>query len=177
MVRGTCEPRDVGLSLATLNKGWREGAVLTTEPPPAQPHKTRRFEPVPIQPGRHHVITSRFLGRRKAIAKARKLAETGTNVSVFSFSLTILRHHVRYVQPGLWLQTGGQFGRSVRSARRYRWCRFADRVKEEIRRVAMVRGIRESAVLCEAAAKRGSHENRQKAGPGAGVRDGTKGQS
>lgn len=177
MVRGTCEPHDIANSLATLENGWREGAVLMTEPPAPLSHARGRFEPVPVASTGNFVITSRLLNRRRSLSNARRLAELGNNVSVFSFSLTILRHHVRYVQPGIWLQTGGQFGRSVRSASRYRWCRFADRVKEEIRRVALVRGIRESAASCDTTDERWSHEHRCSAGPGAGERDGTKGQS
>ncbi|MGI9390560.1 MAG: glycosyltransferase family 2 protein, partial [Boseongicola sp.] len=65
-------------------------------------------------------------------------------VSHFSFSLTPVRHHLRYLDSGVWSQTGGQFGRSVRSGPRFRWCRFAERVKEEIRRVEMQRGIDET---------------------------------
>lgn len=168
MVRGTCEPRDVGLSMATLVKGWREGAVLCPDVPSARPHRARSYEPVPTQSRAHYVITSRFFRRRQALSRAKKAVEKGAKASVFSFSLTIFRQHVRYVQPGIWLQTGGQFGRSVRSGPRYRWCRFADRLKEEIRRVAMVRGIGEGATSADAAGQRCAVDNRTFADPGAG---------
>ncbi len=171
MVRGTCEPRDVAASLKSLASGWREGAVLAPAMPSARPHPQRKFSPAPARRHRHFVITSRYFRRRRAVKEAKNLVKQGYKASVFSFSLTIFRHHVRFLQPGIWLQSGGQFGRSVRSDQRYRWCRFADRLKEEIRRVAMVRGIGEGAAAREMDCDFRSRDNRWQAGPGAGESD------
>ncbi len=137
MVAGTCEPRDISRLSQTLKAGWNAGNVedLTPfRPFDAQPEGFLRF---PATPPGHCVIAERFLGKR-----AKMPADQRT--SVFRFSRTTLRHHVTFVEPGVWVQTGGQFGPSLRDGPAFRWCRFAERVEEETGRVALQRGIGEN---------------------------------
>ncbi len=141
LVRGTCEPGDIASVMESLASGWREGAVLSPVPPAPLAAMPKPFKPVPQSKGAHVVLKTRSFRRKNTMKEATRLVALGRRVTVISLSLTLLRHHVRYVLPGMWLQTGGQFGRSVRSRARYRWCRFANRVEEEIRRVALARGI------------------------------------
>lgn len=140
MVQGTCEPKDVRTVLESLSKGWDEGLKMNL--PALQEIKSdgepfRRITPIKG----HIILSSRLLLRRKSLRKASELAESGKRVSFFSFSLTPVRHHVRYSESGVWVQTGGQFGRSNRKNRVFRWCRFANRKKIEIGRIAKQRGI------------------------------------
>ena len=140
MITGTVEPRDVKAKLATLERGWREGN--TKELPifkalESQGSGFRRMTPLPTG---HKTIVSRLFGRSASINKAAQLSTT-QRVSVFSFSLTPVRHHMRFMLPGIWVQTGGQFGRSTRESRWFSWCRFAGRVKQEMSRVAKQRGL------------------------------------
>jgi len=145
MVRGTCEPREVKKLLHDLKNGWEEGVSADLPRIPAiSVSRVPDFRPIPAGPPGHRVLTSRLLHRKKRLAQAEKIATNGDRVSHISFSLTPVRHHLRYLNSGVWSQTGGQFGRSVRSGPRIRWCRFAERVKEEIRRVEMQRGIDET---------------------------------
>lgn len=141
MVAGSCEPRDVGCRISELRAGWNAGAdaeLGTLAEIPSQPE----LRPFPQQSGQHQVLASPWLRKRtKLVEQAGIVAESGGRASVFSFSLTPVRHHVRYIRPGLWLQTGGVFGRSERAGRWFRWCSFADRLKREITRVAKFRGI------------------------------------
>jgi GT2 family glycosyltransferase len=144
MIAGTCEPGDVDVRLDRLRAGWREGQTLD----PAREAR-RDFAPVPFEPYAparpdHAVLASQWLLKRSRLTKtARKIVESGGRASVFSFSLTPVRHHVRYVEPGYWLQTGGVFGKSDRTDPVFRWCRFVERREREIRRVALARGIGE----------------------------------
>ena len=137
LVAGTCEPRDIAQILATLEAGWNEGDQLN--PPPFQAFKDPAPDVAlfPAQPSGHTVIAERFSGMRTS-------PKPNQRTSLFRFSRTTLRHHVQFVEPGVWLQTGGMFGPSVRDGRIFRWCRFAERVEEETRRVAMQRGIGEN---------------------------------
>ena len=145
MVRGTCEPREVRRLLLDLRSGWEQGlnaelpiiaAVFGSQP--------QDFRAVPAAPPGHRILSSRLVHRKARLQQAEKLAADGDRVSHFSFSLTPVRHHLRYLDSGVWSQTGGQFGRSVRAGPRFRWCRFAERVKEEVRRVELQRGINET---------------------------------
>ncbi|MEM6386012.1 MAG: hypothetical protein AAF668_11380 [Pseudomonadota bacterium] len=84
-----------------------------------------------------HPQRKRFKSPFKASVKQSDLA------SVFSFSLTPCRHDMRDTQNGYWLHMTGVFGRRERSGLCLKWCRFAQRVDSEIRRVAKHRGISE----------------------------------
>ncbi len=143
LVIGTCEPRDVGALLRDLDAGWDEGMAL--ELPELTPlTNTGAFRKVPpLSPG-HTVLKARLLGRSGAKSNASGQVSKGKRASVFSFSLTPVRHHLMFTNDGYWLQTGGQFGRSERVSSVFRWCRFANRCEEEIRRVAKQRGIEET---------------------------------
>lgn len=144
MVRGGCEPRDVARVLATLRRGWDEGsrrALAGLEPLSGT---GEAFLPVaPLPPG-HEVFAARYLRRRSRLAEAAMAARSGRRASLFSFSLTPVRHHVRYTDSGVWMQTGGQFGRADRGDPLLRWCTFAERLGVEISRVANARGMAES---------------------------------
>jgi GT2 family glycosyltransferase len=141
MVLGNCEPRDIHRLLSTLNAGWVAGLG---EDLPILNHVLARdqdFSPVQPIPSGHIILSSRLVKRHRMLKSAAEQSQSGHRVSLFSFSLTPIRHHVRYSDTGFWVQTGGQFGRSKRQTKRFRWCRFASRIKEEIERVAKVRGI------------------------------------
>ena len=143
MVNGTCEPHDVERILSSLKAGWREGMETFLEEIPVI-KGLRSFDAYTNRAKGHTVIASRMLLRRgAAMRRARRIAETGGRISLVSLSLTPFRHRLRYTSDGIWLQTGGQFGRSIRNRSIFRWCRYVERVNEEIRRVANVRGIGE----------------------------------
>ncbi|MEO1537520.1 MAG: glycosyltransferase family A protein [Pseudomonadota bacterium] len=146
MISGTCEPRDLLRRFEELRNGWADGLRVncpTTKTGFQQDLKFKNFEPAS---GQHRVFSSRWLSRRRALlALANDAVERGDLASVFSFSLTPGRHHVRYTASGVWHQKGGIFGRSDRDMRAFRWCTFAERVDQETRRVAKVRGIGKGA--------------------------------
>ena len=141
MVAGNCEPRDVSRRLATLQAGWLAG--IGAELPTLERDLTcdHPFFPMQSSIEKTTVLSSRLLRRKATLKKAAELSSKGHRVSLFSFSLTPVRHRVRYTADGVWIQTGGQFGRTERNAKRYRWCRFAKRMKEEVGRIAKVRRI------------------------------------
>ena len=141
MVQGTCEPRDVARVLKTLKAGWEDGFAAELPTLNVVDSQTEFARYQPLRPGAHQIVATRLLRRRQGIRIAEGLARGGQRASVFSFSLTPVRHHVRYTAGGVWLQTGGQFGRTCRNGPLFKWCRFASRQKEETDRVAKIRGI------------------------------------
>ena len=155
MVHGTCEPRDVTRALSDLAAGWAEGLAHdaplpapalagAVAPPPAplvcQPPEFKVF---PAGPSGHAVMFAGLLARASARRDAAAIAAAGRRVTLISLSRTPVRHRVLFDPSGVWVQTGGQFGRSVRSEPLWRWCSFARRVKEEVARVEKLRGINE----------------------------------
>ena len=144
MVAGNCEPKDVRRLLTTLHNGWAEGMALPKTALSLE-RRTNRFLPVTPIPSGHSVFVSRFLAHRKSvIAQAEDVVKQGARASVFSFSLTPARHYVRYAN-GVWVQSGGQFGRTERVGSPVRWCNFAQRIQQEIHRIANVRGLDDNA--------------------------------
>lgn len=141
LVAGTCEPHDLKLRLNELADGWRDGETETLQNPEIESAMTA-FLPYPARSTGHVVFSSLMLKNRNKIkALAHKEVHAGKRMSLFSFSLTPFRHNLRFTDCGLWLQTGGLFGRSDRKGPIFRWCRFADRTFDEIHRVANFRGI------------------------------------
>lgn len=142
MLEGTCEPQDVARRLQRLRAGWEEGAALIPKTSPTVNTDPPKFKPCPVLRGSHQVFASRWISRRVSLIKqARDAVAVGNRASVFSFSLTPFRHRVRYLDGGIWLQTGGLYGKSDRSDPAFRWCRYEKRLHREITCVANLRGI------------------------------------
>ncbi len=141
---GTIEPRELDKRLKELKNGWSEGMNCRLGKPTLELDDAE-FRRVPPYPSGHVILASCLLSKRRSLLQqANRIASNGDRVSVFSFSLTLFRHHVRYVGDGVWLQTGGIYGRSIRQGCIAKWCRFAERVKVEAARVAKPRGISET---------------------------------
>ncbi|MEO1026847.1 MAG: glycosyltransferase, partial [Pseudomonadota bacterium] len=143
IVRGTCEPQDLRRLLASLEEGWRDGLLTDISPLP-EIDKNANFQPVKEKFHSHKAqFSGLYLNRKRAYRTAAKMVNSGTRVSLFSFSLTAFRHHVAFTDSGVWLHTGGVYGPSEREQPTFRWCRFANRWKEEVARVAIARGLRD----------------------------------
>jgi len=85
------------------------------------------------------VISGCIWERRKLMASAVEATKAGRRVSLMLLSPTVAYHHIRFVADGYWLQSGGLFGKSLRSDPIWRFWRFADRVARECQRIASVR--------------------------------------
>lgn len=79
--------------------------------------------------------------RQRLWAEAEAAAARGTTVSLYLFSPTTRFHRLGYHLPGIWLQRGGLFGRSVRTQKLLRLIRFPNRVAEEVQRVFRQRNV------------------------------------
>ncbi|MEP1696943.1 MAG: glycosyltransferase, partial [Paracoccaceae bacterium] len=103
MVQGTCEPRDIKIRLKELEEGWKAGMEMDLPPRRALHSSETPFLRVEQLCG-HVVLVSRLFRRWKRLKEATKLADSCHRVSVFSFSLTPVRHLVRYSDSGVWIQ-------------------------------------------------------------------------
>ncbi len=142
MVTGALEPRDVGRLMSELISGYKDGLKRISAVPVPLPTTGHPFLPYP---GSFKAPNKVFSGRIWALGrlrrKARLAVQTGHRASLFSFSHTALYHRVRFSSDGVWEQTGGLFGRSVRDQKAFRLWTFRRRVDFETERVAKVRSI------------------------------------
>ncbi|MEO0915976.1 MAG: glycosyltransferase family 2 protein [Pseudomonadota bacterium] len=143
LVAGTCEPRDVRHCLARLKAGWEDGSdVKVGETADFLDGPEVPFVNVSESHKAQRILSSYWFHKRRSLCQtAEKIVKNGEAATVLSFSLTSVRHHVSYDNAGFWLQTGGLFGPSDRDAPVFKRYRFAERVQNEIRRVAKRRGI------------------------------------
>lgn len=137
MVAGRIEPRDVGRLMDTFRDGWIQGLSRAPSVVPfaPQPPPFVDFVAQPIPRRRHNVLTGRPWQARSLRSRAAAFAAEGDTISVVILSPTALFHRIQFTGDGYWLQTGGLFGRSLRSDPLFRFWRFDDRVAREVERV------------------------------------------
>jgi len=143
LVAGTCEPRDVCRVLATLeagievgrNRSFGERANIMS--PAELFHKfqlDKRFTDNTFLAGRSW--QARWMRR-----EAEGLVAARHRVSLFLFNPTALYHRVEFTAAGIWEQHGGLWGKSERTERVVSTHSFAQRLRQEIARVARVRNL------------------------------------
>ncbi|MBY6090580.1 glycosyltransferase family 2 protein [Maritimibacter alkaliphilus] len=141
MVAGRLEPREVRALMASFDAGREEGAARQPVRMPAIPHAREGFRLFSSRAQGSAVLSARTWRSGPTMSEARRRAAEGQNVSVFLFSRTALYHQVRSPAPGIWVQSGGLWGRSERSAPLFGLRSFSARTSAECRRVALQRGI------------------------------------
>jgi len=139
MTRGDLVPSDVRKLMATFDEGRVVGAARKVVPVTIGPAPA--FEPVHALATHsdHIVVSGRYLHKRKVLEEAARMAQDGTQVSAYVFTFTSIFHRVQFHVGGYWLQTGGQFGRSVRGSRLFQYWTQRSRVEHEVNRVKSVR--------------------------------------
>ncbi len=130
--------------LATLNDGIQSGETrpLTALTPISSKHEAPVFLPLPgtgPRPGR--IIAGRIWQARRLRTQAAQATAKGEIVTLFLLSPTIRAHRHHFTPAGYWEQTGGLFGPSDRSQRRFRWWWFSKRIAAEIARIAKFRPV------------------------------------
>lgn len=131
MVSGRLEPPAVGRLLAQLADGFDEGRTRTLPPvAPLSATVTGTFLRYPSAARPPIELAARPWAARRMLVRGRALALDGTPVRAFVFSPTALFHRRSFAQ-GVWLQTGGLFGRSRRDDPLFRLFRFGARLARE----------------------------------------------
>lgn len=132
VARGRLGEAATGPLMATLADGFAQGrarALAPLRPITAPPAAFHRFSTAPRPVA---ILAGRWFQASRLKAKARRMVQEGYVVRLFLFSPTTLYHHRRFTPDGYWLQTGGLFGKSLRTDRPFRLWRFARRLTREL---------------------------------------------
>ncbi len=141
MQRGPFGADDVMRLMRSFRKGAADGRSRTLTSPKSLARATSGFRPYPGRPGAQRLRLSGRSGNAAPLRReAASRAASGAIVSLFLFDHTSRYHQVRFTDDGVWEQTGGLFGRSLRSGRLVQAWRFIKRVCEESQRIEPVRG-------------------------------------
>ncbi len=130
---GRVDPWDVSSILKTLENGYAEGSrrtIVQQAPPLRGPNGD--FQPLdaPVSMASER-LEGRPWNRGTLTDRARAKVAAGKVATVMVFSPTTLFHRVRFSDFGIWEQTGGLFGKSLRTDPIWRFWRFGDRVRRE----------------------------------------------
>lgn len=132
---------DVGPLIEGLKRGVAEGNTREiAELAPLGPAANGFLQFSPARRG-GKVIAGRIWQAGRLRQEAAERAAAGENVSLFLFGPSPRYHKLRFRTGGYWEQNGGLFGRSERSGPLFRLTGFSARLRQEIARVAAVRGI------------------------------------
>ncbi|MEE9427668.1 MAG: glycosyltransferase family 2 protein [Paracoccaceae bacterium] len=142
MMSGRCEPRDVERILKTLKSGIDSG--MKEKPKVLPPvglssSKLLGFVRNGQNNTKHENLAGFLMSAHRVRKRAESMVQSGATVSVYLFSRTALFHHVRFHPDGYWEQTGGLYGRSIRSQPLFCWISLPNRAAKEADRVALVR--------------------------------------
>lgn len=145
MVAGRLEPRDVRLLLQSFDAGCLEGqtrrAQLGLFSEDVLEERTD-FLPFRREPaGPQTLVTGPWSARNHLKQNALEAACAGERPTLILFAPDARYLQVRYASEGVWMHVGGQFGRGLRDEPLWRWARRRDRVAEELRRTATIRGL------------------------------------
>lgn len=142
MVDGRLEPGDVGRLMTTLSEGWQAGSQAVLPEPvrvAAEPVEPFLRFPTVQRPGR--VIAGPVWRAARIRATAAAEVAAGRIVTAMILSPTPLAHRMGFDPAGYWVQAGGLFGRSDRTAARLQFWGLAARVRKEARRIAPFRPV------------------------------------
>ena len=141
MIAGRLEPRDIRIKLAGLDAGYAEGQQREVGGGEVASTPLTEFQPFEASKRRSVWMTTRPLRMRRDLEQAIERVNEGEIVSLLSLSRSSLYHKVRFTEEGVWLQSGGIFGRSKRDAPLVRLMGRRAREKMEHDRVAVQRGL------------------------------------
>ena len=89
------------------------------------------------------ILAGRWFQRKALLDQAEKASGQGRSTSLFLLAPTIRAHRVSFSNTGVWVQSGGLFGPSDRSQRRFRYWGFAARIADERAHLAGIRWIQD----------------------------------
>lgn len=142
MVNGLIEPRDVRRLLGSFDRGVVEGKLRVLSALSEIPRARSGFRAMtPRYSGAHIVLSGRAIERKVLMAKAAAAVQKGSRVSLFLFSPSMRPHKVRFTKEGVWLQTGGSLGRSLRSDSLISITPRLKKLKQELKRLAKLRNF------------------------------------
>ncbi|QBY02041.1 glycosyltransferase [Rhodophyticola sp. CCM32] len=138
--QGDLTPRDVQRLRQELEDGFAIGRTRVpgqTDIPAAEGgvFQTMRDD-LPLPP---LYLAGRWFQADRCLADAAEPAQSGRTVTVFLFAPTPRAHRVQFTETGVWVQSGGLFGRADRTRSRVQIWSFRRRVRAETDRIEAVR--------------------------------------
>ena len=143
---GTLMPNDALRLIQQLTDGYAEGAARTPVDPMPIPDASHTITQRDHRP-EHVYLVARPGNRKATITRARDMVQAGSQVTVFDYDMTARYHQVRFTDDGVWLHTGGIFGKERRSEPLFQQSSRAKRVRSTLQRL---HGIRSKPALVEA---------------------------
>ncbi len=140
MVRGLLTPGEARRTLRSLRSGLAEGGTASIRHQGFVTPVTTDFRSFPTRAnGRAVSLSGGPLTRKALRRRASALAAEGCTVSLYLLSYTALFHTVEFCADGYWLQQGGVFGKSDRSAPLFVPYSKRARVRQEQVRIGQAR--------------------------------------
>lgn len=142
MIAGRLDPFEISPLMTSLEKGLAQKGKRGGKTQARLVAEEVTFRPfTKTQPPKHIGVHVRRINRRKVQALLEKVDLTRLNITIFCFSLTGMFHRMTYSLPGIWVQSGGIFGRSDRKRSMFRISTLRTRATDEAARLAPVRPL------------------------------------
>lgn len=140
MISGALEPRDVRRVRRTFEAGVQAGAHRAL-------NRRAEFDPAPdfvrfpTRQRRHTYLECRPAAFETTMAAAQARVDAGENATVFNLSGNSFYHYITYTNKGVWVHTGGLFGKSERNQPFFWFWTREKRFKTERSRVSRARNF------------------------------------
>lgn len=143
MITGRIEPGTVTRLIASLHHGWAEGMARPIAQLPPLAAMAPPFRPLPgLGPRPGLLLAGRSSGHDTMVKQAVRAVAAGQIVTVLSLSPGWRPHWHRFDPAGFWVQNGGLWGKSERTAPRPGMMQLQDRQRDEALRLEKFRPIR-----------------------------------
>ncbi len=141
MVTGGLEPRDVKRLMLRLDAGYREGQDRELGKSDLPNHSLKPFKKFLSIPRLSSFLQTRPLRFRKDYAQAVERVKSGEIVTLLNLSRTAIYHQLNFDSHGIWMQSGGIYGKTERNAPVFQMTSRSCRFEKERLRIARQRGL------------------------------------
>ena len=143
MVGGGLEPRDVQRLMRRLDQGYKEGLERPFGKSSLPAHPAVPFKPFVSRHRKSTLIATRPMRFNVEYSKAVERVKNGEIVTLLNLSRTAMYHQLKFDGAGIWVQSGGLYGKAVRNEALFNLITRSRRIGKERLRVARQRGLSE----------------------------------
>ncbi len=143
LVSGGLEPRDVRHLMGRLDYGFNEGSHRAFGQSNLAAHPAAPFKPFTSIRRNSVFLSTRPMWAKKDHTNAADRVKNGEIVTMLSLSRTAIFHQLKFNEDGVWVQSGGIFGKTKRNEPIFSMTTRSRRLEKERGRVARQRGLSE----------------------------------
>ena len=143
LISGRLEPRDVRRLMGRLDRGFKEGCGRAYGQAKLAVHPAAPFKPFTSARRTSVIMLTRPLRSKIDHANAADRVKSGEIVTMLNLSRTAIFHQLMLDADGVWVQSGGIFGKAERTEPIFRMTSRSRRLEKERLRVARQRGLSE----------------------------------